>query len=67
MIDGAADPDAVGSCELTTTTVLVDKPGAVGVAVDGAPSVTVTTGTSDEVGTGAGSLLAGAGALAVVG
>ena len=57
----------MGSGELTTTTVLVDKPGAVGVGVDGTPSVTVTTGTTDEVGIGAGSLLAGAGALVVAG
>jgi hypothetical protein len=47
--------------------VLVDKPGSVGVGVDGAPSVTVTTGTSDEVRFGAGSLLGGGGGLPVVG
>jgi hypothetical protein len=56
----------VGSAEPATTTVLVDKPGTVGAGVDGAPSVTVTTGTTVEVGIGAGSLLVGAGALAVV-
>lgn len=65
LADGAADPDAVGSAAVTTT-VLVDKPGSVGVGVDGTPSVTVTTGTSDEVRLGAGSLLGGGGGLPVV-
>jgi hypothetical protein len=65
LTNGVADPDAVGSAAVTTT-VLVDKPGSVGVGVDGAPSVTVTTGTSDEVRLSAGSLLGGGGGLPVV-
>jgi hypothetical protein len=65
LTDGVADPDAVGSAAVTTT-VLVDKPGSAGVGVDEAPSVTVTTGTSDEVRVGAGSLLDGGGGLPVV-
>lgn len=65
LTDGAADPDVVGSAP-GTNTVLVDKPGSVGAGVDGAPSVTVTTGTSDEVRLGAGSLPGGGGLPVVV-